>query len=57
MGQDKDSLLGETGQGETSNAKAIIYHQQSNAQPVPEQWLLWKKFPCRSFNADHCLTW
>lgn len=63
MGQDKDSLVGEkeagAGQGrekETSIAKSVIYHQQTNAQPVPEQCLHWKPPPYPSFNADHCVT-
>lgn len=51
-GQDEVSLVGKreggAGQGrekETGIAKPGIYREHTNAQPVPEQCLLWKNFP------------
>lgn len=32
-----------------------MYHQQAEAQPVPEQWLFWKSSP--SYIAEHGVIW
>jgi len=48
VGQEKNSLVCEEGkkvEKETSDTKAATHHQQTDAQPASEQWLLRKNCP------------